>query len=238
MASRDIKVKWDVDTKKAVSETDKYNKSVTKAGQATKNASKSSNEFRSELGSQIKTMFGLGAVLQLAGSSFNAYNELQAKSAKITFEMAIAAEKTTGRISALGNAFRLANAAQRNALVSGAAAERQLRIQQARTELEGRAPGGQLISTVQRGAAALPIIGGFIKFLQDEVLARSSLGGEGLAESTQASRRAEFVEQAAQIAGKGKTDADKRRIDNAILAELQKQTFNLTNVREAAVQQP
>jgi len=232
--SRNVFVKWVVDTANAVLNTDKYKKSVQGAGQAQKEAGKSAEQFRGELGSQIKTMFGLGAVVQTVGNAFNSYNAQMQESAKVTFENAVATEALTGRISQLGNAQRLANQAQRNALVSGEAAQRQLRIQQAQTELS-RTGGGRTIQAIQEGAGTLPGIGPLLRFIANEVLAESNLGGGGQEESTAATRRAEFIRRGEEIVSEAESPRAQARALNALLEEAQKSnTFNLSTVRKAA----
>ena len=229
--SRNVRVKWTADTQQAVDATDRYKKSVTGAGQATKQTSKATQEFNQEAQSQVKTMLGVGAVLQAVGQGFAAYNAEQAQAAALATQVALRTEQATGAITALGNATRLTRIAEERRAVASGAGSRELAKRQTENTLK-ETLAGRAVTGVVSGLESIPIIGPILETFFDEIKVASSEGGEI---STEATRRGEFVERGEAFIGGLSDPQAQGRANQAILEELQKgNNFNLSTVRKAA----
>ena len=224
--SRNVRVKWTADTQQAVDATDRYKKSVTGAGQATKQTSKATQEFNQEAQSQIKTMLGVGAVVQLAGNAAREYTLFQQQAARVTFENAVAAEEATGRVSQFAEAQRIASAAMRNSMVSAAALNAELKKLQRDTEF-GRTAGGRVFLGFQKAIEQAPVLGPLLGALVQE--GQNFFGDQrGVEEAGPADIRGRQVRRAEQeLSALDTGTVEGRRRADEILSRLDRTLGNL-----------
>lgn len=232
--TRNVKVKWTVDTQQAVRATDRYNKTVKDTGRSLKDTSKSQEQFRSELGSQINTLVGVGAAFQFGISVLQAYRQITQEAAQATLNAALANEHLSGRINQVAESARLAKQALQASLVAGGADVAAQAEQLAEAALVRQGRLGRVRAAIRR----LPLIGQVTGAL--EALIGTTEGREQQAQGLgrdPAQIRGRFVQRAEEERTKITDARARKRFDTAFLAELQKQTFSLEAPRQAAEQQ-
>lgn len=225
----EVITKWIAETTGAVRSLLGLEKATQGVGSATKKTGQSlsamtavGQELRGEMVSQLRTMAGVGAMVQFAGNMFRSYTVRLQESARVTLDVAQKHELATGRINEMALASRLAARAQRILMISGENLRRQ-QEKQIRTAQLGRSFTGRLGMATQKGLAQIPGLGPLIEFAIEETLQRTTdFGGRNLADPTtvKIAQRSQILQRAEAQFQEARGPLERNKIEREMTRQL------------------